>query len=140
MKVNIGKYPKIGEGERKSKVVIESDDLCSLDCTLNLVIAPALHAFISANAGGPNVELKDVPTELWPGNDPEWLALSEYDRGWKTDSLHFKRWNYILKEMYFAFARTEYPNTTIDNDIHKYDERVKNGLRLFGKYYQHLWI
>jgi hypothetical protein len=138
MKVNIGKYPKNGD-ERKSKVVIESDDLYSLDCTLNLVIAPALHAFISANRSGPKVELKDVPDELWPSNDPEWLAMSEYDRSWKIDNFYFDRWNYILKEMYFAFARAEYPNTVVDNDIDKYDDRVTNGLRLFAKYYPHLW-
>ena len=137
MKVNIGKYPK--NGERKSKVVIESHDIWQLDSTLNLIIAPSIAAFIESNHGGPNVELEDVPAELWPSRDPAWQALSEYDRFWKIDIYFFDRWNYILKEMYFAFARAEYPNTVGVESVDKYDDRVTNGLRLFAKYYQHLW-
>lgn len=126
MKVSIGKYPK--KGERKVKVEIDNFDLWSLDHTLALIIAPALAAMKDSPGGSPQVANEDVPEEL---RDPEPLVG---DCG-ETGPHYHERWAYVLGEMHWAFAKIA------EGDLCDTcgDERVGNGLRLFGKYYRSLW-
>jgi hypothetical protein len=87
------------ESKRKRQVYVRIDkyDTWSMDHTLALIILPMLKQLKATKHGAPNVADTDVPKELWSANaEPK---ENEYD----TDSNHFKRWDYVLDEMIFAF-------------------------------------
>lgn len=161
MKVRIGKYPK--KGDRKISIQIDPWDTWSMDHTLALLIHPMLKQLIKAQHGAPHTDDEDVPEELRSTNAKP--KKNDYD----VDQFHFKRWDWIMKEMIWAFgeiAKDRDPNFFIKRPKYKrvpvegeewtelvcvdpgiYDEikakayyaRKKNAFRLFGKYYENLW-
>ena len=182
MYVRIGRYPE-GESKREINVVVHGYDTWNMDHTLALIIVPMLKQLVKTKHGAPWVSPDDVPESLRP-NDNE---IDAYHFGGLTDDNFFKRWDYVLGEMMYAFesktadddALSKY--FTYDSDdkiefepegpaqlrlfpdedgntedyeyysmkpIHsKFDkegyqketDRIQNGFRLFGKYYQSLW-
>ena len=128
MKVEIGPYEYYEGKNRIVDVKIDKYDNWNLDHTLALVILPALKQFRSNLHSAPKVDDADVPEALHRSNAP---TVDD----WENDDNWFKRWDYVLDEMIFAFEII-----ATDNDYHSTEnERVQNGLRLFGKYYLHLW-
>jgi predicted butyrate kinase (DUF1464 family) len=133
MKIFIGDYPeeyfKRNE-KRKVEVEISDHDLYSLDNTLAYIIAPALKEFKKSLSGAPFVHDEDVPEEL--------RSTSAAPK----DEFYFKRWEWVLDEMIYAF---ESKNNDWELTMRNWDERdqinkrIKNGYRLFGKYYECLW-
>mgnify|MGYP003351123814 CR=1 FL=1 len=123
----------------------------------------------------PIVDDEDVPDNLKRSSAPP------KENEWDTDANHFKRWDWALDEMIFAFehklddswedayrsgdfdtiwipvdkdgnevAKGEHkfyqmkdgPNHTYKCDYDGMNviyDRIQNGFRLFGKYYQNLW-
>ena len=166
MKVLIGKYPK-GAGERKKSIRIDPWDTWSMDHTLALIIHPMLKQLLKTQHGAPYTDDEDVPENLRS------TAAKPVENEWDTDEFHFKRWDWIVKEMIWAFGEIakdrdpdffivkpkfkfvkkeggwpgeEYSemvttrHAVVDLDKQKaYWDRRKNGLRLFGKYYENLW-
>jgi len=162
-------YPQI------NYVKIDKWDTWSMDHTLSDIILPMLKQLKKDKHGAPFVDDVDVPTDLQSWNC--WPKENEYD----TDANHFKRWDWVMDEMIFAFEHkaddswedafregehdilwvpvdakgnevpkgdhkyTEMrrgPNDTYKCDydgMKKVEERIQNGFRLFGKYYQGLW-
>ncbi len=156
-------------------VKIDRWDTWSMDHTLSYIVLPMLKQLQSEKHGAPFVDDEDVPEELKSTSAPP--KENEYD----TDANHFKRWDYVLNEMIFAFEHKvddswedAYRSGDIDtiwvpvdakgNEVpkgeHKYyqmkdgpkhtyqcdydaiqlvHDRMKNGFRLFGKYYEGLW-
>lgn len=116
----------------KDKIVIHGHDLWNLDYTLAKIILPSLK-FLKANKGGsPWVDDEDVPKEIRSTQD-----LTPR-KTWDTDKFFHGRWNYIIDEMIFAFENILSDKSEFD--LTKEDqERVREGLKLFGKYYQCLW-
>ena len=128
MKVKIGKYPK--NGPRKASVVIDPEDVWSLDDTLSLVIHPALVTLKKAKAGSPPIANEDVPESMRTSDDADII---------NTDSWHLK-WAWVLDEMIFAFAPgNEAYNDEFNADSRAEIERRANGRRLFAKYFNALW-
>jgi hypothetical protein len=157
-------YPKI------EYVKIDRWDTWSMDHTLAYIILPMLKQLKESKHGAPNVDDEDVPRELWSIYA---LPKEEYD----VDGNHFKRWDWVLDEMIFAFERknddtwqeafssgvsdwkseacewdengkpkmfkmVDGPNHTYKCDYEAMkvvEDRIQNGFRLFGKYYQNLW-
>lgn len=124
MKAFIGPYKKnkkntirnINECDVKIKVHVY--DLLNTDMTIAMLIIPLLKKLRNTNTGCHAVSNKDVPKHL----------RSEF---------HFNRdkWNWILDELIWTF-------TQITHDVifsPKKEKRISNGLKLFGKYYRHLW-
>lgn len=117
--------------EQKVDVKIEKHDTWNMDQTLAHIIAPMLRQLKETTHSAPPVELEDVPEHLNDG----------------VTDFYFERWDWVLDEMIFAF----------DSKIHDFEEqffteegyddvgcgkmldRIANGFRLFGKYYQNLW-
>jgi hypothetical protein len=129
MKVEIGPYEYYEGKNRVVDVTIDKYDTWNLDHTLALVILPALKQFRSKLSGAPKVDDSDVPENLRSTSAP---AIEE----WETDENWFKRWDYVLDEMINAFE------LIVEDDDYKQENNahvLKNGLRLFGKYYLHLW-
>lgn len=144
-------HPKI------NYVKIDYWDTWSMDHTLSFMIAPMLKQLRDTKHGAPFVDDEDVPEELKSTSAPP--KENEYD----TDDNHFKRWDWALDEMIWAFEQKLVDDSTdkfydwseADKDSKVLDQvsklkvdreglaahqaRMKNGFRLFGKYYEALW-
>lgn len=124
--------------KRAVKVRIDECDTWSLDHTLAYIIHPALQHMRDNKQGAPCVDDEDVPDHLKKSAAPP--TANE----WDTDDNHFKRWDYVLDEMINAFEHKLDLKDT-DGDVWDHDaqrviyDRIHNGFRLFGKYYQSLW-
>ena len=142
---------------RNIKVKIDPYDTWSMDHTLAYIIVPMLKQLHETKHGAPFVDDEDVPEHLRSTSAPA------KENEWDTDENHFKRWDWVMEEMIWAFevhndddAESKfYDNSEVDRkeDINnqirkmKVDEeglkafmnRKQNAFRLFGKYYQALW-
>lgn len=140
MKVSIGNYKK--KGDRKVKIHIDKWDTWSMDHTLAMIALPMLEQLKETNHGSATVDLEDVPEELRYTTYNDWDSQKRFDFYNEDDKecmLH-ERWNWVMDEMIFAFE------FIVDEDnrySHEFDQevedRVANGLKLFGKYYRGLW-
>jgi len=140
--------------DQKIKVKIDRYDAWSADHTLSHIIHPILVQLKETKQGAPWVDDEDVPEELRSTSAPT------KENGWDLDDNHFKRWDYVLDEMLWAFA--EKKRNDWESDYYKYEDdpsamfglkliwedregqkahqqRMSNGYRLFGKYYESLW-
>ncbi len=144
-------HPKI------NYVKIDYWDTWSMDHTLAYMIVPMLKQLQKDKHGAPLVDDEDVPEELRSTSAPP--KEKEYD----VDGNHFKRWDWVMDEMIWAFEQklvddstdkfydwTEVDKTVNINDqikklkvdhegLDAHNKRMENGFRLFGKYYQGLW-
>jgi hypothetical protein len=136
MKIYIGPYlgKRSKRKERKISVRIDEYDVWSFDHTLALIILPGLKLLKERKHGAPLVDDVDVPEKLRVVN------AKRKGNGDTTDSNYFKRWDWVLNELIWTF------NTMALNEwvhpISKYkqiDDRINNGLKLFGKYFRSLW-
>jgi hypothetical protein len=84
-------HPKI------TYVKIDRWDTWSMDHTLADIILPMLKQLNEEKHGAPFVDDEDVPEELKSTSAPP--KKEEYD----TDDNHFKRWDWVMNEMIFAF-------------------------------------
>ena len=141
--------------DQKVKIRIDKYDTWSMDHTLAPIILPMLKQLKETKHGAPNVDMSDVPEELRI-NDPESKAF--WSNG-ETDEKFFDRWDWIMGEMIWAFEQKctdwedQYYGPHIPNDeggigdfewidlngLNEHQERMNNGFRLFGKYYENLW-
>lgn len=162
-------HPKI------SHVKINRWDTWSMDSTLSPIILPMLKQLKETKHGAPFVDDADVPQELKSTS-----ALPK-ENDWDVDDNHFKRWDWVMNEMIFAFEHKvddswqdafregehdilwvpvdqdgnevpkgehkHYQMKSGPNDTYKCDyagmkvveQRIQNGLRLFGVYFSSLW-
>jgi len=96
MKVTIGPYPKRSI-KRKISVRIDKYDTWNMDSTLAHVVVPMLKQLKKSKHGAPNTDDSDVPDKLKSTSDKK--PRKEHE----CDKFHFKRWDWILSEMIFAF-------------------------------------
>jgi len=143
---------------QKIKVRIDKWDTWSMDHTLAPIILPMLVQLKETKHGAPMVDMKDVPKELRATKK----QLDAYGKGGDTDPKHFERWDWIMDEMIWAFEQKNRDRWeedyygpyiesedkrelfgrfewTDDEGRKKHQERMSNGFRLFGKYYENLW-
>ena len=138
-------------------VKIDRYDTWNMDATLAYIIHPMLVQLKETKHGAPFTDDEDVPDEIKSTNaEPK-------ENEWDTDSNHFKRWDYILDEMIWAFAQelkdddeSEFFDHSESSGIEDWKENISkikvdregleahqkrksNGFRLLGKYYQNLW-
>jgi len=137
MYVQIGRYRD--DEPREENIVIHPYDTWNMDHTLALIVLPMLKQLKATTHGAPAVEFKDVPEDLHPSQE----EVTGVYHG-ETDDNYFKRWEYVLDEMIYAFdckANLDEPYIRIDDieEAKKEQERISNGFRLFGKYYEGLW-
>ena len=128
--------------KQKVKIRIDRQDTWSMDHTLAPIILPMLKQLKETKHGAPNVDYEDVPEELRP--EPEWYE--KYSKNGETDPDFFKRWDWIMDEMIYAFdCKANKDDVYMRFDVedrdamNKEQERISNGFRLFGKYYENLW-
>jgi hypothetical protein len=152
--------------KRTIKVHIDRWDTWSMDNTLAYIVLPMLKQLKETKHGGPYVDPKDVPKELHPKKQTkkqkdngetdsthferwDWVLDemifafdSKVNDGWEdqfetgVSDLQWKQLEGGMSQM------VEGPNHTKVYDWEgrkAYEERISNGFRLFGKYYQNLW-
>ena len=140
MKIHIPDYDEIEQiGE---EIIIHSWDTWNMDYTLAKIILPMLKQLKVTKHGSPNVDNEDVPINL---RAPEEDVLKYKTLG-ETDPDFFKRWDWVLDEMIYAFdCKVNKEEVYMRFDIkdrrgmEKEQERISNGFKLFGKYYESLW-
>src|SRR6056300_1041692 len=98
MYVRLGQYKDDGT-ERETNVVIHHYDTWNMDESLAHVVLPMLKQLRKTKHGSPNVDKEDVPSHLWP----EEQDVLRYKEVGETDGNFFKRWDWIMDEMIFAF-------------------------------------
>lgn len=151
----------------KIKVRIDDYDTWSADHTLSHIILPLLKAVKERKHGSPFVDAEDVPVELRPTKkqinaynktgdpDPFFHARWEYvldEMIWAFEQKVADDWedqfvsgvqDYSLARVDDKYSRlVEGPNHTYKIDHEKmkqHQNRISNGFRLFGKYYEALW-
>lgn len=78
-------------------VKIDSYDTWSMDSTLAKIIYPMLVQLNEKKHGAPFTDDEDVPEELRSTSAPA------KENEWDTDENHFKRWDWVMGEMIWAF-------------------------------------
>ena len=146
------------KSEQKVKVHIDRWDTWSMDSTLAPIILPMLLQLKATSGGAPGVYPEDVPAKLRPTKK----ELSAYTKQGKTDDKYFARWEWVMDEMIWAFEQKcrdhwedDYYGDYIEDQKNrplsgrfewtdgdgrmKHQERMSNGFKLFGKYFENLW-
>jgi len=109
-------------------VKIDPWDTWSMDSTLSPIILPMLKQLQKDKHGAPFVDDKDVPKELRSTSAPP--KANE----WDVDDNHFKRWDWVMDEMIWAFEQlcdddweAQYTSGEIDHTwvVSDYDENGK---------------
>jgi hypothetical protein len=80
-------------------VKIDYYDTWNMDSTLSKIIYPMLVQLNEKKHGSPFTEDEDVPEELKSTSAPA------KENEWDTDENHFKRWDWIMGEMIWAFEQ-----------------------------------
>lgn len=119
-------------------VKIDYWDTWNMDSTLSKIILPMLKQMKKSKHGAPLTDDEDVPEELRSTSAPP------KENEWDDDENHFKRWDWIVDEMIWSFEEINndsfWERLGLERDeLQKYEDRIDNGLRLFGKYYRGLW-
>jgi hypothetical protein len=154
---------------RKEKVRIDGYDVWSADHTLALIIHPTLVKLRSVLHGSPNTDDEDVPDYLKSTAAPtkendydtddnhhkrwEWIldemiwAFSQLIDDQADNQFHTGEHDIQFKEVTLENGKKVKQMVRGPNDTHQFDKeghdkwqkRIANGLRLFGKYYRNLW-
>lgn len=112
--------------KRKIKVHLDRWDTWNMETTLGYIVRPMLKQLKENKHGAPFVDDEDVPEELRSTAAPE-LTQEQKDTG-HTDNLFFKRWDWVMDEMIFAFESLEGGSNQDWEDqftTGKYDYRFK---------------
>jgi len=151
-------------GERDIKVRIDKYDTWSMDHTLAYIILPMLKQLQETKHGSQLVDDEDLPPYMRYGNPDgydnwvhyrwEWVLNemifafeSKLDDSWEDQFRHGEtdyEWTLVSgseddENAMYQVNQTN-PDYWVDFDGMKlYNDRIQNGFRLFGKYYQGLW-
>ena len=136
------KLGPVGRKNRAETVVIDNYDTWNMDVTLAYIIVPMLKRLKEVKQGAPFVDNKDVSDELRASDED----LHTHSKNGETDEHYFDRWDYVMDEMIFAFESKleawdeQFFNGKFNKEGYDvYSERINNGFKLFGKYYNGLW-
>lgn len=154
--------------KKKQKIEVRIDpwDTWSMDHTLAHIVLPMLKQLKATKHGAPYVDPKDCPAELKPKKqtkkqkDNGETDSTHFERwDWVLDEMIFAFENKLDDswEEQFESGTSDMQWKTLEggmsemirgpNDTREYDwegrkayqERISNGFRLFGKYYENLW-
>jgi hypothetical protein len=127
--------------KRTVKVIIHDYDVWGMDHTIALIAVPLVKKLKEKRHGSPSVDDEDVPEHLR-------VAFAEHEKlkNHHIDSSWHLRWDWVLDEIIWGFENM-LAEEAGDIDFHKdgkydleahndFDERVRNSMRLFGKYFQ----
>ena len=152
--------------KRTIKVHIDRWDIWSMDHTLAYIVLPMLKQLKATKHGAPYIDPKECPPELKPKKqtkkqkDNGETDSTHFERwDWVLDEMIFAFESKLDDSWEEQFETGEYdlqwkkledgnsqmvhgPKHTREYDWEgrkAYQERISNGFRLFGKYYENLW-
>jgi hypothetical protein len=151
--------------EQKVSVRIDPWDTWSVDGTLAHIILPMLRQLKETKNGAPEVADEDVPEDLRSTNAPPKENAWDTDKfwfvrwDWVLDEMIFAfehkiddSWEDVFysgeRDIHFEklpsgnYEMKHGPKHTLEVDwdgINAVRDRMSNGFRLFGKYYENLW-
>ena len=120
-------------------VKIDNYDTWSMDTTLTPIILPMLKQLKETKHGAPFTEDADVPERLRSTTKSAQKAKKE---SWDTDGNWFKRWDWVMDEMIWAFeqladddweAQFHSGESDIEWKVSEYDKEGKPLLWQMGK-------
>jgi len=147
----------------KQFVKIDAHDTWSMDCTLAHIVVPMLKQLRATTHGSPVVAYADRPEHLIGTAlpDPSSGDIDEFHHQawyWVLEEMIFAFSSKLEDwEDQFMSGRSDIGWEPAENDCYKvvygphhtfkidwdarsvYQERISNGFRLFGKYYENLW-
>lgn len=141
--------------KQKIKVKIVRSDVFSGDHTLAYIIHPFLIKYKEEAHSSALVDSEDLPDYLKEetGYEPRWnYILDEMIFAFGAINDPEREHQFYSGDVDWVFEKEDDgkyvelkhgPNHTftVDKEAQKvYEDRIQNGLRLFGKYYQSLWI
>lgn len=156
----LSKFLNWVHSKKNRTVIVKTDryDCFSADVTLSLIATPLLKDLQETKMGSPGTDDEDVPEHLRS------TAAPEKENEWDTDANWHLRWEWILGEIVWAMSEIAagkpgedqfYDHGEVDNSesisrqiskikidkegLTAYNDRLQNGCRLFGKYFQALW-
>jgi len=113
---------------RINYIKIDCWDWWNADNTMASIALPLLKGLKENKHGAGAVDNEDVPFEIMSCNAPR------VEDEWDTDDFYFLRYDYILDEIVWTFEQL------VNDDLYPDDEeRINNGLRLYGKYFRSFW-
>jgi hypothetical protein len=157
-------YETLGiKNDQNVSVRIDNYDTWSMDHTLAYIILPMLKQLKLTKQGAPNVDNKDVPKELRSEPAKHDICPTHFDKwDWVLDEMifafeskhndweeqfqsgeHDTHWIELTEGEHKGMSEmVKGPNDTFEIDWEgrtAYQERISNGFKLFGKYYENLW-
>lgn len=161
MKVHIGPYPEDNDRERKIDVKIHDYDTWNMDITLAHIIVPMLKQLKATQHGAPMVDSEDAPQFPVGHLDDDGNDEFYFDRwNYVMDEMIFAFESKLTDwEDQFWIRHPQMDLTACSEDdgsfaspirwfdegkcdyegMKRYQERMQNGFKLFGKYYDGLW-
>jgi hypothetical protein len=151
---------------QKIKIHIDRWDTWSMDHTLAPIILPMLIQLKATKHGAPYVDPQDVPKELHPKKqtkkqkDNGETDSTHFERwDWVLDEMIFAfdskvndgwedqfetgtsdlQWKKLEDGNYQMIEGPKHTRVYDWEGRKKYQKRISNGFRLFGKYYENLW-
>lgn len=164
MKIHIPSYDE--REEIGTEIIIHPWDTWSMDHTLAMIILPMLKQLKETKHGSPMVDDCDVPEHMrcndpesesfWeetePGNVHERWNWVMNEMIWTFEQKNRDWWeeDYIIEQGEIDFDTEADEDDTVELKWKKehvvdwegqkaHQERMNNGFRLFGKYYEGLW-
>lgn len=159
MKVKLGDY----KDDREISIKIDEWDTWSMDHTLALIAHPMLIQLRDTTNGSPFIEFEDRPEHLigtvpvrergdidefhhdawqWVLTEMIHAFASKLEDDWQSQ-FYSGEADWQMEDMEEDFSKMiKGPNHTLEIDVEGmkvYQERISNGFRLFGKYYENLW-
>jgi len=150
--------------EQTVNVKLDKWDTWSMDHTLAKIVLPMLYQLAKTKIGSPHVDDKDVPEALRSSEgEGELMVHDRWD--WVMSEMIFSFETKLAEEDWqdqffsgesdlynvpilssqgkvIAFEIKHGPDDTLKIDydgLREYQERITNGFRLFGQYYEGLW-
>lgn len=154
---------KIKMTEKHKKIKIDDFDVWSADETLSLIILPLLKKLRKQKQGTPATDVEDAPEPLTSTGDDDfsetrwnWILTEmiwtfeqlqpdcDWESQYHSGKLDFKsipiQWDKKDKPTLFLLDKGPKHTHVFNNEgWENHDNRIKNGLRLFGKYFRALW-
>lgn len=147
--------------DRKIDIRIDDYDTWSMDHTLALIVLPMLKRLKDHKKSSPVVDDEDLPERMrysdpkgeygvdnwhhykweWILNEMIWAFEHIVDDSWENKFYHGSPKFESIENEYGAFVINQVnEDYWVDREgLKEYNDRIDNGLRLFGKYYRSLW-
>ena len=133
---------KLPDQDKLPEIEFTTQKLSDADYFLAEIIYPVICYIERHKDAAPEVDDEDVPENL-RRSEEDLAELEEYP-GY-IDTNYFDRWSYVVSTIKNAFhIINQVGNGTyfVEENMYNYDHipEVKEGLRLFAKYYSNLWV